>query len=151
MSAFDDLGLVPHPEGGAYRELYRSPMRVATPRGERSALTVIHFRLRRGERSLLHRCAHDELWQFVAGDPLELVWLAAPGALERRVIDAHPRVTHALVPATTWQCARSLGEATLTTCTLGPGFDFADFELLRDVPEARSAIQQRHPELQDFI
>ena len=41
----------------------------------------------------------------------------------------HP---HVLVPAGTWQSARSLGAWTLSGCTVAPGLDFAGFELAPD-------------------
>ncbi len=51
-----------------------------------------------------------------------------------------------VVPANHWQTARSLGDFSLVGCTVGPGFDFADFSLLRDTPERAAVLKQRHPE-----
>ncbi len=73
------LRLAPHPEGGHYREVFRSAD-VVEPRdgrGPRSALTTIYYLLRAGERSRWHRVASDEVWHLYEGDGLEL-WLAAP-------------------------------------------------------------------------
>jgi hypothetical protein len=77
------LGLAPHPEGGQYRELFRSGIRVsADVRGlERSAMTAIHFLLRAGEFSRWHRVRSEELWHHAAGGPLEL--LVMPPDMDR--------------------------------------------------------------------
>src|SRR5215204_7507828 len=73
------LELIPHPEGGYYRELYRSADKVdpADGRGTRPALTSIYFLLPAGAVSRWHRVLSDEVWHFYEGAPLEL-WMAAP-------------------------------------------------------------------------
>ncbi|MEQ1898468.1 MAG: GNAT family N-acetyltransferase [Vicinamibacterales bacterium] len=129
------LSLQPHPEGGWYAEVFRSSSGV-TPddaRGIRSALTTIYFLLTAGQVSRLHRVRSDEAWHYYEGDPLELC--VSPGdwsASERHTLGplgsgASP--VH-VVPAGWWQGARPLGAYTLVGCTVGPGFDFADFELI---------------------
>lgn len=129
----EELGLAPHPEGGFYRETFRSSARIATARGERAALTVIHYLLPAGARSALHRVASDELWQHAAGGPLELHVVSPTGAhaalrLGREV--AAGDLAHAVVPAGHWQAARPLGDrCALVTCAVAPGFEFADFQL----------------------
>ena len=76
----EGLGLVPHPEGGYFRELYRSAARVQPLDGRpyRLALTTIYFLLIAGQVSRWHRVASDEVWHYYEGDPLELV-VADPG------------------------------------------------------------------------
>jgi predicted cupin superfamily sugar epimerase len=129
------LALAPHPEGGFYRETWRSPARVATPRGERSALTVIHYLLPAGSFSAFHRVHADEVWQHAGGDPLELHVLDPAGAYEvHRMGAAGPgaAVPHVVVPAGHWQAARPLGARhVLASCSVAPGFDFDDFEMAR--------------------
>ncbi len=129
------LSLRSHPEGGWYAEVFRSSSSVtpADARGARSALTTIYFLLTAGQVSRLHRVRSDEAWHYYEGDPLELRvspgdWLAG----ERRVLGPlGPGVSPVhVVPAGWWQGARPLGAFTLVGCTVGPGFDFADFELL---------------------
>jgi predicted cupin superfamily sugar epimerase/predicted GNAT family N-acyltransferase len=129
------LGLQPHPEGGWYAEVFRSAsaVRPEDGRGSRAALTTIYFLLTAGQVSRLHRVSSDEVWHFYEGGPLELT--VAPGdlaSLSRTTLgpaadSAAPVFT---VPAGFWQGARPLGDYTLVGCTVGPGFDFADFELL---------------------
>jgi uncharacterized protein len=133
------LGLQPHPEGGWFRETFRSAARVRPDDGRpaRAALTVIDFLLTRGQHSAWHVVASDECWQFVEGQPLQLLTFDATDgtkrALELGPINDHRRST-AVVSAGVWQAARPLGEYVLVQCSVGPGFDFADFQLLRDHP-----------------
>lgn len=137
------LGLVPHPEGGYFAEVHRSASSVQPldDRSSRHALTTIYFLLTAGDVSRWHRVRSDEVWHFYEGDPLHL-WLADENfAQVRRVVlgpaegDARPV---AVAPADSWQAARSTGAFTLVGCTVGPGFEFADFELLagdRRIPQ----------------
>ena len=124
------LDLKPHPEGGHFRETFRD---ARTVDGGRAASTAIHFLLARGERSRWHRFDSTEVWHWHAGAPL---------ALDIAEHDAGPvtRVTlgaglaagerpQAIVPAHAWQAAQTLGDWTLVSCTVAPGFDFATFEL----------------------
>lgn len=145
-----ELGLAPHPEGGYYRETWRSPARVVTPRGERSALTVIHYLLPAGAVSAFHRVHADEAWHHAGGDPLELHVIDPSGAHAVHRLgppDGHGAVTHAVVPAGAWQAARPLGTRhAIASCSVAPGFDFDDFEMAR----AEQLIALR-PELEPLV
>jgi hypothetical protein len=55
------------------------------------------------------------------------------------------------IPAGCWQAARSTGEYSLVGCTVGPGFEFEDFELLWQSPTEAAAVCERFPELAGFI
>lgn len=145
------LRLQPHPEGGRFREVFRSRDRVARlgTAVERAALTSIYFLLPAGEHSRWHRVESDEVWHFYEGDPLELLWLGADGRVRRETLgpvsaEAQPvRV----VPAGCWQAARPRGAYTLVGCSVAPGFDFADFALLADHPAEAEAARRHFPEL----
>jgi predicted cupin superfamily sugar epimerase len=124
------LDLKPHPEGGHYRETFRDPRQV----DGRAASTAIYFLLAAGERSHWHRVDAAEVWHWHAGAPLRLE--LADGAREpvRRQITLGSDLgvgerPQAVVPAGIWQAAKSLGDWTLVSCTVAPGFDFAGFEL----------------------
>ena len=150
------LGLTPHPEGGYFAEVYRSAGRVQPldGRDDRPALTTIYFLLLAGAASRFHRVASDEVWHYYEGDPIEL-WTADAGftTVTRRLlgrVDNGRRPTH-VVLAGEWQAARSTGAYTLVGCTVGPGFEFADFEMLEQSPEAGKALKARHPELAALI
>lgn len=149
----EQLGMRPHPEGGFYRELYRSSMIVqpSDDRPARAALTTIYFLLPEGAHSRWHRVASDEAWHLYEGGPLEL-YQAPPdmSTVERLRLgpaNATSGPVH-VVPAGWWQAARSRsGAFALTGCTVGPGFDFADFSFLRDAPELVTRLQRLDPEL----
>lgn len=153
----ETLELTPHPEGGYYRELFRSNDTVspADGRGERSALTTIYFLLTSDTFSRWHRVRSDEVWHLYEGGPLEVLELD----MECRELTTHTlaqvdstgaRPVHTVV-AGVWQAARSLGLYTLVGCTVGPGFDFADFELLADHTETAVLARDCHPSARAFL
>lgn len=125
------LGMERHPEGGWYRESWRSPVPVATSRGERPTATAVAFLLLSGEESAWHRVRSDELWLWQGGGPVT-VTLGGSGPSpvpgESTTLGVGGQF---LVPADVWQTARPAvaDQATLVACIVSPGFDFADFEL----------------------
>ncbi|WP_240505401.1 cupin domain-containing protein [Nocardia mangyaensis] len=132
----ETLELRPHPEGGWFRETWRSA-HTFTPDGypgTRAAATGILFLLPAREQSIWHAVRSDELWLWHRGGPLELTLGGdgdAPGTAERVVLgpdlDDGQHVQY-LVPAGAWQAARPCGgEEVLVSCVVAPGFDFADF------------------------
>jgi hypothetical protein len=146
------LDLAPHPEGGWYRELFRSADRVTRADGApRDALTTIYFLLAAGTHSRWHRVEADEVWHHYEGAALELLCID-PTLESLRVIPLGPvdergtRPVHT-VPAGWWQAARTTGEYTLVGCTVGPGFDFADFALLDDRPDEAATLRARFAEV----
>ena len=145
------LALAPHPEGGFFREVHRSaaPVRPGAGRPERAALTVIYFLLAEGQASRWHRVASDEAWHFLEGDPLEL-YEADADFTRVATTTLGPFAPGSAAPvhvvgAGRWQAARSTGGYTLVACTVGPGFDFADFEMLRDRPAEADALRSVQP------
>ena len=132
------LSLQPHPEGGWYREIYRSAIRLDTPRGSRTALTTVYYLLERSQLSRWHVVESDEVWHHYCGAPLELLaYDPAARTLVRKILSsAGERVSAgaaepvAVIERGIWQAARSLGEYSLLGCTVGPGFEFADFRLV---------------------
>jgi uncharacterized protein len=150
------LGLAPHPEGGHFREIYRSDARVQAldGRSERAALTTIYFLLAGGEMSRWHRVSSDEAWHFYEGDALELFTADADlGRVTRRMLGPAAERTQPVhvVHADHWQAARSIGAYSLVGCTVAPGFEFADFQLLRENPTLADRLKRSHPELADFV
>jgi uncharacterized protein len=121
------LALKPHPEGGHYRETFRDSHQV----DGRATSTAILFLLKRGERSHWHRIDAVEIWHFYAGAPLKLeVVDGAKEEIIRLGSDlAAGEVPQVTVPARAWQAAETLGDWTLTGCTVAPGFRFESFEL----------------------
>jgi predicted cupin superfamily sugar epimerase len=137
------LDLSPHPEGGAYKEFWRSP----SPPGLRPACTSIYFLLDQGQISRWHRVDAEEVWSHLEGDPLELWTWDPSGAPERRLLgpaDAGTRPV-AVVPAGLWQAARPVGGPVLSGCTVAPGFEFAGFSLLAAQADLAARLRERHP------
>jgi predicted cupin superfamily sugar epimerase len=123
------LGMRPHSEGGWFVETWRAePVDAARP-----AASAILFLLTAGERSHWHRVDADEIWQFAAGDALELRVWDEEAALERvhRLAGdfVEGSVVQAVVPAGAWQSARSLGAWTLVGCVVAPAFEYDGFTL----------------------
>lgn len=123
------LGLLAHPEGGHYRETFRSEARVTGAYGERSAVTSILFLLAAGEESKPHRVKGDELWLHHAGDDIEL-------EIDDRLViigQGENATLQAFVPGGAVQAARNAEGVHgygLVGCVVAPGFEFEDFELL---------------------
>ncbi len=150
----DRLQLQPHPEGGYYREIYRSNLSVHSDAVGRlrAAITDIYFLLPAGEVSHWHRVAHDELWNFYAGAPLRLLQLSSNlQKLNDYELAADCAHFKQLIPADCWQAAESRGEFSLVGCTVAPGFDLADFRLLKDLPEVSAQVYAMYPDLARFI
>ncbi len=131
------LDLAPHPEGGFYRETFRDPLR----RDGRAVSTAIYYLLPAGRISAWHRVDAAEIWHYYAGAPLMLRIIegAAQQTLKLGNSVTEGQRPQAIVPANSWQSARSLGEWTLVGCTVAPGFEFSRFELAEEgrfAPEA---------------
>jgi len=140
----EQLGLIAHPEGGHYRELFRSTVAVSTPRGARSACTAIWFLLGAGELSVFHQIfGADEVWHHCGGEPLLLHLLDERGA---RTVRLGPDLAAgeqpvSVVPAGVLQAAEPAGRRfSLCACVVAPGFEFADFVL-----PSRAALCAQYP------
>lgn len=151
-----ELSLTPHPEGGYYRELFRSAASVQPDddRARRCALTTIYFLLAAGQMSRWHRVRSDEVWHLYEGGPLEL--LVGDPHLQRldAVTLAQASATHSpvhAVPASWWQAARCSTPYALVGCTVGPGFEFADFSFLRDDATLAARLAHAKPEWCDLL
>jgi predicted cupin superfamily sugar epimerase len=122
------LGLLPHPEGGHYRETFRDK----SDHEQRAASTAIYFLLKAGERSHWHAVDAAEGWHHYAGAPLLLEMSPPGGAITQVRLGkdfARGERPQAIVPAGHWQQAKSLGKWALVGCTVAPGFTFEGFTL----------------------
>jgi predicted cupin superfamily sugar epimerase len=123
----DRLGLLPHPEGGWYRETWRD----LPADGGRGVGTAIYFLLEHDSRSHWHRVDAAEAWHHYAGGPLELAIVEDD---EHRIVTLGTELEagqepQAVVPARAWQAARANDGWVLVGCTVTPAFDFSGFEL----------------------
>lgn len=153
------LSLTAHPEGGYYREIYRSRETIqknGLPKrynGDRHFSTSIYFLLKGHENSRLHKLKSDETWHFYEGSALTLFVLSPAGRLRRHVLGSNlerGEQFQLTVPADHWFGA-SVNDPvsfTLVGCTVSPGFDFEDFEmgdarkLVAEFPQHRAFIEQ---------
>lgn len=140
QTLIQQFGLLPHPEGGYYRETYRSTESVAHGAlparfgGERSFATAIYFLLEKGNFSAFHRIRSDECWHFYAGQTLWVHLIHSDGKWETVHLGndwQNGETFQYVVPAGCWFSSEpAQGSAySLVGCTVAPGFDFADFEL----------------------
>lgn len=136
----EKLELIKHPEGGYFKEVYRSDENIketALPdryQGKRSFSTSIYFLLNGDEFSNLHRIQSDETWHFYVGSTLELYVLSEDGRLVIHLLGRdlengeHLQVT---IPRNCWfgGKVKEPESYALLGCTVAPGFHFDDFEL----------------------
>ena len=123
-----------HPEGGWFREIIRSNNYVTRKDGKkRKNITGIYFLLCKGEKSCWHRVnSADEIWIYLQGSPLNLWCLDEENKnLTNLKLDSKNPIE--MIPSGFWQAASTTGEFTLVTCCVGPGFDFLDFEMLKNI------------------
>ena len=132
--------LLPHPEGGFYRQTYKSSMSIDGQflsndfDGARAASTAIYFLLNETNFSAFHRIKSDELWHFYAGDALNIYVIDVDGNIEiirlgNNYINGES--FQAVVKAGSWFASAPVNNKShsFVGCTVAPGFDFQDFEL----------------------
>ncbi|MEJ6777592.1 MAG: cupin domain-containing protein [Crocinitomicaceae bacterium] len=135
----NELELIPHPEGGFYKETYRSEGSIESSMlngfdGDRSFCTAIYFMLTKGTFSAFHKIKSDEMWHHYDGAAIELHMISPKGKHSIIIIGKdfsngeHPQY---VVPGGCWFASRVKDEASfsLLGCTVSPGFDFSDFVL----------------------
>jgi uncharacterized protein len=148
----DKLQLEPHPEGGHFRQTYRSEVviaREALPAGfsgARAASTAIYFLLDGKNFSAFHRLRSDEVWHFYAGEPLVVHVIEADGDYSR-ILLGHDldggQVLQGVVRAGSWFASHvaTWNSFSVVGCTVAPGFDFEDFEMGK-----REELSSRYPQ-----
>lgn len=139
QTLIDKYQLEAHPEGGYYREEFRSLHSLSSPvhGKKRDSLSHIYFLLTKGQVSRFHKVLHDEIWNWYEGAPLRLL----KGNLSR-VEEIHigpgEKDYYVVVPAGEWQAAESTGKYTLLGCSVAPGFNFSDFSFMNEEEKARA-------------
>lgn len=154
------LELIPHPEGGYFRETYRCPEVIEHAHlsnrysSDRACATAIYFLLNGNQVSKFHRLRSDELWCYHAGSPLTLHVIDPDGPARQFLLgqdidsDQHPQV---LIEHGQWFGAKVIQETsyTLVSCIVTPGFDFEDFELA--TRDYLLAIYPQHQEIVELL
>ena len=151
------LNLQPHPEGGYYREVYRSNETISTTSlnhrygSERVISTSIYFLLEKENFSAFHKIKSDELWHFYDGSSVNIIIISTDGVLQNLRLgindDELPQI---VIPRGTWFAAYPIqkNSFSLIGCTVAPGFDFDDFELAKredlteSFPQHKNLIEQ---------
>ncbi len=152
----DHLGLLPHPEGGYYKETYRSQEVLtasALPNrfgGSRNYSTAIYFLLRSEDKSVFHRIKSDELWHFYQGSTL-LIYVLRENELQIHRLGTNLEKGDSLqvaIPANCWFASHveMPNGFALCGCTVAPGFDFRDFEIA-----SREVLLKEFPGYSDVI
>lgn len=156
----EQLQLQPHPEGGWYREVFRSMVEVVPQDGRpvRSALTSIYFLLEATQHSRWHRVLADEVWVHLEGESLDLwTWEAASSDLRSIALGRVSAATEPqhVVSAGLWQAAKPQPGGTagyaLLACMVGPGFDFSDFQMMQPGGHEARQIAREHPMLAQLV
>lgn len=151
------LQLIHHPEGGWYREVYRSdeiigqnslPERYSVPH---CYSTSIYFLLESDDFSAFHRIASDETWHFYKGSPVTLFIISGDGALNTVTMGSDVEKGHILqytIIRDCWFAAKTSEDSSysLVGCTVAPGFEFHDFELAD-----RKTLMVQYPDHSEII
>jgi hypothetical protein len=137
-----------HPEGGWYRETYRSAERVTTSRGTvRSATTSIYFLLTAQMFSAFHRLASDETWHFYRGDPVTIEIIDPTGAHATRILDSQVALQTTIAAGAHFAAhVDAPGGYAFVGCDVAPGFEFSEFLLT-----TRSMLTAAYPHLGPLI
>jgi hypothetical protein len=152
QNLIDKYNLKPHPEGGYYAVVYESKQAVTSPvvNKNRKAVTHIYFLLLKGQVSLFHKVAHDEIWNFYEGDPLKLIKYDGL-TIEEDIIGSGCDNYVSIVEGGIYQAAETAGAYSLVGCSVAPGFEFEDFSLLRDETEPKETFLKEFPGYGKFI
>jgi predicted cupin superfamily sugar epimerase len=156
-SIIKKLNLIKHPEGGYYRETYRSegiiPKSVLpdTYSGNRNYATLIYYMLVGNDISCLHKLPSDEIWHFYEGSPLLIYMIDTKGKLEIITLGNEidkGEVFHFVVKAGVWFGAEVVDKSSysLMGCTVAPGFHFDD-----DIIGKRDELISMFPQYKELI
>lgn len=148
----DHLKMSPHPEGGYFREMYRSEkvVTVKDSAAERSAMTVIYYLLEDEDYSAFHRIKSPESWFFHKGAPLLIYSIEKGKMVCRELSDEEDGALQITIEPNIWFAARLKRSAsfTLVSCAVAPGFEYKEFELaerkvlLAEYPGAKKIIEE---------
>ncbi|HVO74309.1 MAG TPA: cupin domain-containing protein [Ignavibacteriaceae bacterium] len=155
----EKLGLLPHPEGGFFKETYRSNGIIKKDclkhgySGDRTFSTLIYFLLKGKNFSAMHRLKSDEIWHYYDGCSVKIVIINENGVLRKLILggDLSKRESfQAVIPKNSWFGAELADKNSyaLIGCTVSPGFEFEDFEigkrkdLLIQFPEFEKEIKR---------
>jgi len=143
--------LKPHPEGGFYKEVYRSTgvIKAEGFPNERNFSTSIYYLLTKGTVSKIHKIKSDEIFHFYSGGPLVVVQIDGHGVLKKHTLGTDinsGQLFQHVIKAGDWFGAYPESEYSLVGCTVAPGFDFRDFKMAN-----RDELLKLYPKHEDII
>lgn len=147
------IDLKEHPEGGKFREVFRSAKIVFMQDGAaRSALTHIYFSLKPGEVSRFHKVESDEVWNLYQGIGIKLyTWDGTDTPPKCVSLSVDNNCFCYVIPAGIWQAAEPISEKVLLGCSVAPGFEFSDFTLMDQNSEDAKKLISLAPEMTRYI
>ena len=151
------LGLIPHPEGGFYKEVFRSNISVDKEqlpvgyKASRRLATSIYYLLRSEDISKMHRLRSDELWYFHSGSPIKIIYIDQEGKKHTKILGDNPEKAECVyshIPAGNLFAAEVVEPNTysLVSCVVIPGFEFDDFEMF-----SKDDLIQAYPKHADLF
>ena len=147
------INFIEHPEGGRFREVYRSSNTISMKDGSiKSAVTHIYFSLESGEVSRFHKVASDEIWNLYQGPGINLyTWDGSENPPICTELSISNNCFCHVIPAGIWQAAEPISEKVLVGCSVAPGFEFSDFELLASNSKEAELLISISPEMARYI
>jgi predicted cupin superfamily sugar epimerase len=150
----ETLDLSKHPEGGYFRQIYKSHF-IIRPEKEsykRSCATHIYYYLQRGMYSKFHKVKHDEIWNLYDGESVKLhVYDEMNNKVDEQILSKRDFKFHAIVQGDLWQAAEPVGDFVLVGCTVAPGWELEDEAYLSDHPKILEKLVKLKPNLQRLI
>jgi uncharacterized protein len=148
----DKYNLIEHPEGGYYREVYRSKqiLKPYDSKEKKSAITHIYFLLLKGQISRFHKIIQDEIWTYYKGSPLKIIKYDT-FEVKEEIIGYNSGNFFSIIKGGTFQSAECLGDYSLVGCTVSPGFEFKDFSFLSDYPSLKEKLLTDHSDYKKFL
>lgn len=140
-----------HPEGGWYKEVYRSTLEHSTKHGERNLLTSIYFLLSSENQSHFHKIESDEIWFYHEGSPLSVHTITPDG--EYKILKVGLNLENGEQPQVLVPKGTIFGSTvdepnsySFVSCAVAPGFDFEDFYL-----HTRAELFVEYPQHKEII
>jgi predicted cupin superfamily sugar epimerase len=150
----ETLDLSEHPEGGYFRQTYKSGFIVQSEKEsyKRSCATHIYYYLQSGMHSKFHKVKHDEIWNLYDGGSVKLhVYDDKNNRFEERILSKSDFNFHTVVRGDLWQAAEPIGDYVLVGCTVAPGWEPEDEEYLCDHPEIIDKLTDLRPDLKRLL
>jgi len=138
----EKLGLLPHPEGGYYRQLY------GNDETGKKDISTIYYMLTANDISAFHRLHNVvEIWYFHAGAPLNIYVIDPDGELAIHTLSTEVEMQAVIMPEQ-WFAAEipSKKGFCLVGCAVGPAFSFENFELAK-----KSELAKQYPQHKELI